>query len=240
MATRLVRPYERVNSRDSDSGYWEHRDRAARPAARGRPPRAATGTAFLHCPRHLSTPGVRTRPGTGIIGTVVDSAATAHSDSGITDPPQPAKRKQAVMRTPGSAIIAIFLLLVGMTPAAWTLPGMLVLYVIPAALLYVVLRLRTTVTPDAVHVRRLFTQHRLPWGELRGLLVNNRGTVSAVTTDGTNVKLPSVRGKHLPVMSLISDGRLPDPTGLTAEDATSHSAEQDQDHDAAGRGQHQS
>jgi len=182
----------------------------------------------------------------GIIESVVDNAATADTEPVITDPPQPAKRSQAVMRTPAATVIAIFLLAVGITPVAWTVPGLLVLYVIPAVLLYGVLRLRTTATPDGLFVRRLFTREHLPWPALHGFVANNKGRLAAVTTTGATVNLPAVRGRHLPVLSLLSGGRVPDPTGLTTtapETGTAPatgSAEQDQDHDAAGGSQHES
>lgn len=176
---------------------------------------------------------------TGIIGTVVDNAATAPTEPGITDPPQPPKKKRAVMRTPGSTIIVIFLLAVGMTPFAWTAPGMLVLYLIPAALLYWVLRVRTTVTPDGIFVRKPFSTARLTWSGLRGFATDKRGRLTAVTTDDTRISLPAVRGRHLPVLALLSGGRLPDPTGLTTDDTAARSPEQDQDHDAASGGQHE-
>lgn len=190
---------------------------------------------------------------TGIIGTVVDNAATAPTEPGITDPPQPPKKKRAVMRTPGSTIIVIFLLAVGMTPFAWTAPGMLVLYLIPVGWLYWVLRVRTTVTPDGIFVRKLFSGEHLPWSGLRGFATDKRGGLTAVTTEDTRIRLPAVRGRHLPVLSLLSGGRLPDPTGLTtdstaksagesadsAAEATTGSPEQDQDHNTGGGSQHQ-
>lgn len=182
---------------------------------------------------------MRARRATGIIRTVVDNAATAQTEPEITDPPQPPKARRAVMRTPGSTIIAIFLLTVGMTPVAWTAPGMLVLYLIPAALLYLVLRVRTTVTPDGLFVRKPFSSAHLTWTGLRGFATDNRGKLAAVTTDDTRITLPAVRGRHLPVLSLLSGGRLADPTGLTTGNATAASPEQDQDHDATGSGQDQ-
>lgn len=191
---------------------------------------------------------------TGTIGTVVDNAATAPTEPGITDPPQPPKKKRAVMRTPGSTIIVIFLLAVGMTPFAWTAPGMLVLYLIPVVWLYWVLRVRTTVTPDGIFVRKLFTRAHLTWPELRGFATDKRGALTAVSTEDTRIRLPAVRGRHLPVLSLLSGGRLPDPTGLTTDSAaesadasaadstaeeTPGSPEQDQDHDTGGGSQHE-
>ena len=161
---------------------------------------------------------MRVRSGAGIIGSVAEEAAREHVEPDITDPPQPRKAKRAVIRTPpGAALVAIFLLTFGMTPIAWTVPGLLVLYVIPAALLYWVLRLRTTATPEGLDVRALFERRQLAWDELRGLSIGKRGRISAVTTDGTTVALPAVRSHNLPALSLISGGRLPDPSGLTTD-----------------------
>lgn len=160
---------------------------------------------------------MRYRARTGIIECVAEEVVDEHVKPAVTDPPQPRKAKRAVLRIPGAAVVAIFLLTFGMTPIAWTVPGLLVLYVIPAALLYWVLRVRTTATPEGLDVRDLFSGRRLSWEEVRGLSVSKRGKISAVTTDGTTVALPAVRSHNLPALSLISGGRLPDPTGLTSD-----------------------
>lgn len=160
---------------------------------------------------------MRYRRPTGIIECVAEEVAHERAEPRVTDPAQPRKAKHAVMRIPGAAVVAIFLLTFGMTPIAWTVPGLLVLYVIPAVLLYWVLRVRTTATPEGLHVRDLLRSHRLSWDDVRGLSVSNRGKVSAVTADGATVGLPAVRSRNLPALSLISGGRVPDPTGLTSD-----------------------
>lgn len=139
------------------------------------------------------------------------------AEPALAEPAQPPKTKRSVIRIPGTTIPVIVLLAIGMTPIAWTVPGMLALYVLPAALLYWVLRVRTTATPDGLTVRRLLGKHHLSWSELRGLSVSKRGKIAAVTTDDVSVTLPAVRSRHLPMLSLISAGRLPDPTGLTTD-----------------------
>ena len=142
---------------------------------------------------------------------------------------QPAKAKRAVFRIPGAAILAIGLFTFGLTPVAWTVPGMLALYAIPVALLYWVLRVRTTATPEGLTVRTLFGRGEVSWSDLKGVTVTNKGKVYAVTTAGAEMLLPTVRSNNIPALSLISDGRLPDPTGLTADVNTPESSDKPDD-----------
>ncbi|WP_243859170.1 PH domain-containing protein [Amycolatopsis arida] len=129
--------------------------------------------------------------------------------------PVPAKQRKAVFRIPAIAMLAVALLTVCVIPAAFALAGLQVLLLVPIGLAWWILRSRTTATPSGLTVRTAFGRQELAWSELKGLALARRGRVRAVATDGREVTLPSVRPRHLPVLSLISGGRLPDPTGLT-------------------------
>jgi hypothetical protein len=48
--------------------------------------------------------------------------------------------------------------------------------------------------------------------------LTNKAKVRAVLKDDTQIALPTVRTRHLPVLSIVSAGRLEDPTGLTTAD----------------------
>jgi hypothetical protein len=137
---------------------------------------------------------------------------------------RPEAGKKAVFRIPKTAYLAIAFLVFCMTPVAlgeyhW----LAVIYVFPLVLLVFVLRTRTVADTRGLTVRTMFGQRELPWEALKGLVLTDKARVRAVLTDDTLITLPTVRTRHLPVISLVSEGRLKDPTGLT-DDLTEGSA----------------
>ncbi|MBN6033727.1 PH domain-containing protein [Amycolatopsis sp. 195334CR] len=125
---------------------------------------------------------------------------------------------KAIFRVPGTAILAVLFLAVCVTPVAFTLPGLQVLYLVPLALGAWVLRTRTTADGDGLTVRTVFGKRVLPWASMKGLSLTEKSKVVAVLGDDTRVALPAVRTRHLPVLSLVSGGRLDDPSGQLADD----------------------
>ena len=124
--------------------------------------------------------------------------------------------RKAVFRVPATALLAVFGLMVCMAPAAFAdVPWLWAMYVIPLALIVFVLRTRTVASAKGLAIRTMFGHRELPWAALKGLAITNRAKVKAVLTDNTQIPLPTVRTRHLPVLSLVSEGRLKDPTGLT-------------------------
>lgn len=131
------------------------------------------------------------------------------------EPPQPAKRRKATFRVPLIALLAIFGLMVCLAPTAFAdVPGLWVLYVIPLTLIVFVVRTKTVATPQGLAVRTVFGHRELPWEALKGLSISKRAKVRAVLADDSMIPLPSVRARHLPVLALVSGGRLEDPSGL--------------------------
>lgn len=128
--------------------------------------------------------------------------------------PDAERGRRAVFRIPPTALLAALILLVCMVPFAGALPGLPVVLVIPVALGVWIVRTRTTATKHGLTVRTVFGTRELPWEALRGLEITRHSKVQAVLTDGTKVPLPSVRTRHLPVISLVSEGRVADPSGL--------------------------
>lgn len=120
-------------------------------------------------------------------------------------------------------MLAVLVIVIGVTPAAFALNGLQALFLIPIAIAVYIVRVRTTASADGLSVRTMVGRRDLRWDELKGMSLTGRGNVRAVTTAGEEVRLPSVRTRHLPVLSLISGGRLPDPSGLT-DDLTSDEA----------------
>lgn len=145
---------------------------------------------------------------------VADAATSKPGDEG----------KRAIFRIPGANFIAIFLLAVCMTPLATTVPGLAVLYIVPIALTVWVLRVRTVATANGLSVRTLLRTRELPWDAISGLALTSGSRVRAVLSDESQVWLPAVRPRNLPVLSLVSGGRFADPSGVLTEPADSGDA----------------
>ena len=118
-----------------------------------------------------------------------------------------------MFRIPGVALVGVLFGLASMSVLALAGPALLLLtYLIPIMIGVWVVRTRTVVDADVIRVRRLFTSRRIGWSDLAGLRVRDRKWVRAVLASGDQVTLPCVKLRHLPVLSLLSGGRLPDPT----------------------------
>ncbi|GAA1241022.1 PH domain-containing protein [Prauserella halophila] len=133
------------------------------------------------------------------------------------------KQRRAVFRVPSVSLLTIPILLFCITPIAFSVPGLQLLYLIPVAVVVWVLRVRTIATSEGLTARALTTTRSIPWDDLSGLSVTEKAAIRAALTDGTTVALPYVRLHHVPVLSLLSDGRIPDPSGALAGDMTSDS-----------------
>ncbi|WP_240686833.1 PH domain-containing protein [Amycolatopsis suaedae] len=127
---------------------------------------------------------------------------------------------KAVFRVPGTALLAVAVLALCVSPVAWSVPGLQALYLIPIGLAVWIVRTRTTATAEGITVRTVSGRRELPWSDMKGLALTERSGVHAVLTDDTTVALPAVRTRHLPVLSLVSGGRLADPSGVTDEQNT--------------------
>ncbi|MBN9744386.1 hypothetical protein DMP23_25480 [Amycolatopsis sp. A1MSW2902] len=127
--------------------------------------------------------------------------------------------RKAVFRIPTTAYLAIGLLTVCVTPIALgEIGGFQWLYVFPLALLVFVARTRTVATREGLHIRTVFGKRDLPWSSLKGLAITNKARVRAVLGDDTQVSLPTVRTRHLPVLALVSEGKIQDPSGVLSDE----------------------
>jgi hypothetical protein len=159
-------------------------------------------------------------------------AATEVTESGLADPggPESATGRAgqdpndpaaAVFRVPALAVLGVVLLAVCVTPVAFALPGLQLVYLVPVAVAAWVLRRRTVADTDGIRVRYLVGGRTLRWAELAGLLLRDRSVTRAVRTDGGHVTLPCVRYRDLPRLATASGGRLtlprPDDTEQPAE-----------------------
>ncbi|MDQ0376831.1 PH domain-containing protein [Amycolatopsis thermophila] len=124
--------------------------------------------------------------------------------------------RKAIFRVPLITLLFVVFLAVCMIPAAFAdVPGLWVMYVIPIGMAVYVLRTRTIASTRGLSVRTVFGHREMPWSSLKGLTISKKAKVSAVLADGSEVALPTVRTRHLPVISLVSEGRMEDPSGLT-------------------------
>ena len=120
-------------------------------------------------------------------------------------------------RQPLTALIGVFGLIVCMTPVAFGVPGLQILYVLPVTLAIWLVRTRTVVDSETVVAHQVWGLRRITWSDLTGLRVDDRSKVWAVVRGRDEVGLPAVRARHLPLLAAMSGGRLPDPLTAAGE-----------------------
>lgn len=121
---------------------------------------------------------------------------------------------RALVFKPSRLTIAVVVVaVVGALPLLLSVPFFWLTLVVPVAIIGWVLRVRTTVDPDSLHVRSLRGTRTVRWDDVRGLSLGTRSSVTAVLSDGAELTLPSVRVRDLPALSLASGGRVADPVG---------------------------
>jgi hypothetical protein len=116
------------------------------------------------------------------------------------------------MRMSRTALLPVFVLFVCILPltaAAWWGVFVLLIPVVAAAW---VLRVGVDVGEDAVTVRSLVGSRRVPWSQLAGIRVGDRGALWLVTTAATEIRLPVLRARDLPWLATLSGGRIEVPT----------------------------
>jgi len=115
------------------------------------------------------------------------------------------------VRTPRTALVAVFVLAVCVLPLASSAPWLAVLWLLPLGAAGWVLRAGVDVDTGGLTVRAALGTRRLPWAEVAGLRVTDRGRLAAVLRGGGAVRLPVLRARHLPLVAAASGGRVPDP-----------------------------
>lgn len=128
-----------------------------------------------------------------------------------------------VFRVSPLAVLAAITLAVCVTPIAVSALWLLPVYLIPVAVIVYVVRRRTTIDSEAVEVRGMLGSTRVTWAEISGLTLRSsrtRSRVSAVLTSGTELPLPAVYVRDLPVLAEASGGRIPDPSAPKPEPTT--------------------
>lgn len=121
--------------------------------------------------------------------------------------------QRALFRLPSVTLAAVVLLAACATPIAFAAPGLWLIYLVPIALAWLVVRLRTEADASGIVVRQPFGTRRLAWDDVAGLRLRGSAWVRAQLHDGDQVVLPAVRPGDLPALALVSGGRLTDPRG---------------------------
>ena len=110
-----------------------------------------------------------------------------------------------------TALIPVVFLAICIVPVAAASPWLLLLLVVPVAVAAWVFRVGVDVGEAGMTVRSLAGARSVPWSELDGIRVAERGDLWLVTTGGTEVRLPVLRARDLPRLSQLSGGRIPAP-----------------------------
>ncbi|HWO61263.1 MAG TPA: PH domain-containing protein [Umezawaea sp.] len=117
-----------------------------------------------------------------------------------------------VFRIPAVALLASGVGLICVTPVAFAVPGMQVLYALPLAFAVWVVRNRTTVTNDTITARGLFSKKTVAWSDVKAVKLTEKSWLSIALSDDSLIKLPAVRMMHLPALAAVSGGRITAPT----------------------------
>jgi MFS family permease len=122
--------------------------------------------------------------------------------------------RPVVFRHPTLGLLGVLGLAVCATPVAFAALALPVVYLVPVGVAVWLLRARTTVDGEAIHVRGVLRTRRVPWPDVTALRMRasrRRSGVSAMLRGGTELSLPAVRPRDLSLLARASGGRLPDP-----------------------------
>jgi hypothetical protein len=153
-------------------------------------------------------------------GTAV--AATDGPDDEHDDPtPDPATFRAV----PTVSLVAIGFLALCLSPIAFQGGLWFLLFLIPLVGAAWVVRSRTRVDTEGLHVRRLVGTRSMAWSDVATLRLVERGWVRAVPQEGSDLELRGVRIRDLGRVGEASGGRVTAPTPAEAEAAAEHARE---------------
>ena len=109
------------------------------------------------------------------------------------------------------ALLPVLFLVVCVLPLAFATSWTVVFLLVPVLVAAWVLRTGVDVGDDGVTVRSLAAARHVPWNEVAGIRVADRGDLYLVTTRGTELRLPVLRARDLPRLAAVSGGRIPAP-----------------------------
>ena len=109
------------------------------------------------------------------------------------------------------ALLPVVLLVVCVLPLAFAAVWTLVFLLVPALAAAYVLRTGVDVGDGGVTVRSLAGSRAVPWDDVAGIRIGERGDLWLVTVRGTELRLPVLRARDLPWLAAVSGGRIPAP-----------------------------
>lgn len=124
----------------------------------------------------------------------------------------------AHLRLPRTAYLAAAALAVCVTPMVQA-PWAAVLYLLPLGAVAYIARAGTVVDGEGIAARAILGTVRVPWSEVAGLRVNERGQVFALLAGDEQLRLPAGRPKDVAVITAISQGLAPSAAAASADQA---------------------
>ena len=118
---------------------------------------------------------------------------------------------RARLRMNRVALLPVVLLVVCVLPLAFAAGWTLVFLLVPVLAAAYVLRTGVDVGDGGVTVRSLAGSRAVPWDDVAGIRVGERGDLWLVTVRGTELRLPVLRARDLPWLAAVSGGRIPAP-----------------------------
>ena len=122
---------------------------------------------------------------------------------------------QLRVRIPRINLFAVAVAAVCTVPLAFASPWLAVVWLLPIAALAHVLRTGVDADASGLTTHTMFGSRRLAWDDIAGLRIR-RSRIGAVLRDGSTVRLPVLRPRHLSLLAAASGGRLPDPAAGAA------------------------
>jgi hypothetical protein len=117
----------------------------------------------------------------------------------------------ARLRMSRVALLPVVFLVVCVLPLALAASWTLVFLLVPVLAAAYVLRAGVDVGDGGVTVRSLAGSRTVPWDDVAGIRVGERGDLWLVTARGTELRLPVLRARDLPRLAAVSGGRIPAP-----------------------------
>jgi hypothetical protein len=117
----------------------------------------------------------------------------------------------ARLRMSRVALLPVVFLVVCVLPLAVAASWTLVFLLVPVLAAAYVLRVGVDVDDGGVTVRSVAGSRSVPWDDVAGIRVGERGDLWLVTARGTELRLPVLRARDLPRLAAVSGGRIPAP-----------------------------
>ena len=116
-----------------------------------------------------------------------------------------------VIKISPMALFAVGFTTLGLLIPVMTWPWTTPLLLLPIVLAAMIVRLRTVANRDTVTARSLLGSRTVGWDEIDGLKFTGSSWARASLKDGSELRLPAVTFATLPLLTDVSDGRVPNP-----------------------------